>query len=123
VSRSSQSQKMRSIGQLAAGIAHEINTPTQYVGDNIRFLKDAFEDIIDSIAYHRCPLQTNPIRLVPIVVYAANALDHKLSAGPTEEPAAPVETVVLRHLNIVDRFAEWEQSCRRLRQEADRRAT
>jgi len=44
-SRSSQSQKMRSIGQLAAGIAHEINTPTQYVGDNIRFLKDAFEDI------------------------------------------------------------------------------
>lgn len=44
-SPSCQSQKMRSIGQLAAGIAHEINTPTQYVGDNIRFLKDAFEDI------------------------------------------------------------------------------
>ena len=39
------SRKMRSIGQLAAGIAHEINTPTQYVGDNLRFLKDAFEDI------------------------------------------------------------------------------
>jgi two-component system NtrC family sensor kinase len=33
-----------SIGQLAAGIAHEINTPTQYVGDNTRFLKEAFED-------------------------------------------------------------------------------
>jgi PAS domain S-box-containing protein len=41
-----QAQKLRSIGQLASGIAHEINTPTQYVGDNIRFLKDAFEDII-----------------------------------------------------------------------------
>jgi len=40
-----QSQKMRSIGQLAAGIAHEINTPTQYVGDNLRFLRDAFEDL------------------------------------------------------------------------------
>lgn len=40
-----QAQKMRSIGQLASGIAHEINTPTQYVGDNIRFLKEAFEDI------------------------------------------------------------------------------
>ncbi|MCU0563631.1 MAG: ATP-binding protein [Desulfobacterales bacterium] len=40
-----QSQKLRSIGQLASGIAHEINTPTQYVGDNIRFLKDAFDDI------------------------------------------------------------------------------
>lgn len=38
-------QKLESIGQLAAGIAHEINTPTQYVGDNTRFLDDAFEDI------------------------------------------------------------------------------
>lgn len=40
-----QAQKLRSIGQLAAGIAHEINTPTQYVGDNIRFLYDAFQDM------------------------------------------------------------------------------
>ena len=38
-------QKLESIGQLAAGIAHEINTPTQYIGDNIRFLDDAFRDL------------------------------------------------------------------------------
>ncbi len=38
-------QKLESIGELAAGIAHEINTPTQYVGDNTRFLKDAFEEL------------------------------------------------------------------------------
>lgn len=38
-------QKLESIGQLAAGIAHEINTPTQFIGDNIRFVRDAFIDL------------------------------------------------------------------------------
>jgi two-component system, NtrC family, sensor kinase len=40
-----QVQKMESVGQLAAGIAHEINTPAQFIGTNMEFLDEAFQDI------------------------------------------------------------------------------
>jgi PAS domain S-box-containing protein len=40
-----QAQKLESIGQLAAGIAHEINTPIQYIGDNTNFLATSFQDM------------------------------------------------------------------------------
>ncbi len=42
-------QKQQAIGQLASGIAHEINTPIQYVGDNIKFLTDSFDELLQTI--------------------------------------------------------------------------
>jgi PAS domain S-box-containing protein len=53
-----QAQKLESIGQLAAGIAHEINTPIQYVGDNTRFLQDVFGDLNRLLGKHERLLQT-----------------------------------------------------------------
>lgn len=37
-------QKLEAVGGLAAGIAHEINTPIQFIGDNTRFVQDSFRD-------------------------------------------------------------------------------
>jgi len=47
-----QTQKLESIGQLAAGIAHEINTPAQYVSDNVEFLDEGFGAIRNLLEHY-----------------------------------------------------------------------
>lgn len=51
--RHQQSMYLESIGQLSAGIAHEINTPMQYISDNLNFLKESFTDVSKALHYIR----------------------------------------------------------------------
>ncbi|MEV1286330.1 PAS domain S-box protein [Micromonospora sp. NPDC049679] len=46
-------QKLESLGRLSAGIAHEINTPIQFVGDNTRFLATAYQEMLELLLVYR----------------------------------------------------------------------
>ena len=102
-----QAQKLESIGQLAAGIAHEINTPIQFIGDNLRFLEDAFRDLMPLLAGGAAP--------VPAMARADP--EYRVPGGEDAETAA---SQAARRLGVLDpekfpkpsrsRWRGWEES-------------
>lgn len=73
-------QKLESVGRLASGIAHEINTPVQFIGDNVRFLESAFGDLVQLRAAYGSAL---------------DAAAESTTAGSATAGSAALETVAL----------------------------
>ena len=85
-----QAQKLEGIGQLAAGIAHEINTPTQFVSDNVTFFKESWAALSGLLAMVN-QLSSEPAPSSAAIEAAARQVD--LDYLTREVPRALAETL------------------------------
>ena len=69
-------QKMEGVGQLAAGIAHEINTPTQFVMDNLTFLRDSWKSADASLEQYRVAVHDAASSVPPEIVGRLKDAEH-----------------------------------------------
>ncbi len=94
--------RLEAVGQLAAGVAHEINTPVQYISDSVHFLETAFSDLLPVLQQLRPLAERLRARGDGP---AADALDEAWAAADGEFAVDQIPPAIRRSLDGIERVA------------------
>jgi PAS domain S-box-containing protein len=100
----SHAHQLESVGKITAGIAHEINTPVQFIGDSVTFLQEAFNDLAQLLStYKQLRDAAEAGSVSSDLIAAVKATEHHTDLGFLEEE---IPKSIKRTLDGVSRVAE-----------------
>ena len=119
-----QAQRLEAVGTLAAGIAHEINTPMQFVSDNLRFVQQSVEPLTEALALlpeitAAAQVGSVPLELAERLRAATAGVDVEFLAAEMPSALAEMQEGVLRVTTIVRAMKDFSHPGNQGRQSAD----
>jgi len=98
-----QGQRLEALGQLAAGVAHEINTPMQFISDNVHFLRDGFHGVL--LVLDRLRAVRDAARVGPVVAGLLAEVDQAEAAADLDYLTSRLDRAFARTLEGIDRVS------------------
>jgi PAS domain S-box-containing protein len=113
-------QRLESIGELAAGVAHEINTPIQFVSDSVQFLVDALGEVLDVLERHG-PLRRQAVAANPELAALVDTIEALEADVGLDDLRVEIPSAAELTLGGLDRISTIVKALKRFAHPGDER--